>query len=383
MRDFNNSKRQRRHSRAGLLWALGFFLCGQVTFLLTVSQLRPELRNPEYGLRLRKLHARLAEHAVRQPKMLVMGSSRVAVGFRPEVLRKRGRESFSDFGKRLPTPFSEPVVFNYGVFGSGPLLQLMCLHRLLSDGIKPESILLEIWPPMWCMEPTALENLRQGQPTPFNLPWMRWQDLRLLERYRVMTPSVYQRWYKLQLIPLSSYRFSFLSQYAPSWSDRVRREEMTWRGLHDLGWVKAADYQRTADKEALKNLRVYVRHMFLPMLTSLCLNDVSRQATREFLSLCQQQGIHVELLLMPEDSEFRSWYSKQALAITDGFVGELSREFKIPVIDARTWSSDDDFADGAHLTYDGAAAFTIRLDREVIRPLLEENALVARSTKHQ
>ena len=366
------STRQRRHSRAGLLWALGLFLCGQVLFLLTMDQLLPELRNPEYGLRLRKLRARLAEHAVDQPKMLVMGTSRVAVGFRPEVLQKGGRGSFV-----------EPVVFNFGVFGSGPLLQLMCLHRLLNDGIKPETILFEIWPPTWCMEPMAIENLRLAQETPFNLTWMRWQDLGLLERYCVRSRSIYRRWYKMQLTPCSSYRFSFLSQYAPCWSDRVRREEITWRGMDDLGWVKAADYQLTPDKEILETLKEYMRSIFQPMLTNLDLSEVSRQATREFLSLCQERGIRVHLLLMPEESQFRSWYSKKALTIADGFIEELSREFNISVIDARAWSPDDDFADCAHLTHDGASAFSLRLGREAILPLLEEGALVARLPIHQ
>ena len=54
---------------------------------------------------------------------------------------------------------------------------------------------------------------------------------------------------------------------------------------------------------------------------------------------------------------------------TIGVLGLLD-EGGVPIVDARAWLPDDDFMDGHHTTKHGAEAFTQRLERDVLRPLV-------------
>src|SRR5262249_50631116 len=126
-----------RRRGAVLGWGLLGFACLQLGLALLLEHHGPEFRDPEYGLKLRCLRQRLAEHPNR-PLLLMLGSSRPAVGFRPGVLPPAGDD-----------PDSDPLVFNFALISSGPVLELLCLQRLLDDGIRPDFILVECWPLMW------------------------------------------------------------------------------------------------------------------------------------------------------------------------------------------------------------------------------------------
>ena len=45
-----------------------------------------------------------------------------------------------------PVGAAGPVVFNYGILGAGPVLELLTLRRLLADGVHPDCIIVEAWP---------------------------------------------------------------------------------------------------------------------------------------------------------------------------------------------------------------------------------------------
>src|SRR5438132_12868958 len=101
--------RRDRHTalRAGstLAWAVGFFLAIQAVTIVLVDGWHPELYDPEYGLRLALLRTRQAEQPGR-PLLLLFGSSRTVVSFKPEILPPLGR--------------SAPLVFNFSHCGAGP-----------------------------------------------------------------------------------------------------------------------------------------------------------------------------------------------------------------------------------------------------------------------
>ena len=90
----------------------------------------PRLRDPEYGKRLERVHARIAEHPGR-PLVLVLGSSRTAMGVRPDVLADEP---------------AGPLVFNFSLVGSGPVMELMAFRRALADGVRPAAVVVEYWP---------------------------------------------------------------------------------------------------------------------------------------------------------------------------------------------------------------------------------------------
>jgi hypothetical protein len=99
-------------------------------------------------------------------------------------------------------------------------------------------------------------------------------------------------------------------------------------------------------------------------------------ALQELLDRCSRQRIPTTLVLMPEATEFRSWYTSAMRAGIDSFLERLSRTYQIPLIDARTWVADEGFQDGHHLIAAGARVFTDRLAREA--ELLKDPLLVQR-----
>src|SRR5262249_21262349 len=61
--------------------------------------------------------------------MVMLGSSRTLVGLRPDRLTN-----------------SRLLVWNFGIKGAGPMMQLVCLRRLLGAGIRPDHLFVEVLP---------------------------------------------------------------------------------------------------------------------------------------------------------------------------------------------------------------------------------------------
>ena len=106
------------------MWALSLFAALQA-ILPVLQYQQPEFGEPVFGHKLGLLQEQLAA-APGRSLVLLMGTSRTIFGIRPDCLN------------RCRAPDSEvPVVFNFGEVGTGPLYQLLYLHRLLARGILP------------------------------------------------------------------------------------------------------------------------------------------------------------------------------------------------------------------------------------------------------
>jgi hypothetical protein len=79
------------------------------------------------------------------------------------------------------------------------------------------------------------------------------------------------------------------------------------------------------------------------------------------------------LFLMPESTEFRSWYPPPTQEQLSAYLASLRREYGTPLMDARGWVPNDEFWDGHHMLREGAAAFTQRFAAEVVSPLVEDH----------
>jgi hypothetical protein len=97
------------------------------------------------------------------------------------------------------------------------------------------------------------------------------------------------------------------------------------------------------------------------------------------LGECQSRGIKVALLLMPEHGVTRSWYPPQARALIHSYLGGISRELRVPIVDGREWSADEDFADLCHLGRHGVEPLSARVGREVVQPLLDGEPIPGRA----
>lgn len=339
-----------RQTRACLLWGLAFFAVAQAAMLIATQSYWPHLRDPEFGYKLSLLRSRQAEKPD-QPLLVLLGSSRTGQGLRPGVLAD------------LRTPDGRtPFVFNFSQVGSGALAELVTLHRLLDAGIRPDWLAIEILPALLGRTIDACGDAGGG------VSRMSWNDLRLLLRYVPDPDTLRHRWFKAQLWPWHSHRFSFMNHYGSNcvpW--RLRMDH--WKSLDPWGWSNigldsqplvlvpdALELARVTYQQELQNFH------FAPM---------QDRALRDLLALCRQEGIPAVLYLMPEGSIYRSWYAAATRACVDAYLTGLSRELGVPIVNARTWMPDKYFGDSHHLYRRGAILFTQRFGVEVLSCLVQ------------
>jgi hypothetical protein len=338
---------RRRAATGALAWGLLFFACAQLALALAMEHWRPELRDLEYGAKRARLRARLAEHPGR-PLLLVLGSSRTNLGIHPAALP--------------PLP-AEPVVFNASIQGAGPVMELICLHRLLDDGIRPDWLVLECWPPNWHQDGDLAEFYR------IPVSRLAWSDLRVLRRYHAQPARLYEEWCLARMAPWWSSRFAVMMQYARDWLPREPRRDDMWKHIDATGWLP---YLHSTDPEEVRRRTPRMHKQYAPILDGFHVSAVADRAWHEILTLCRREGIRVALLYMPESLAFRSWYPPAVATEGDGYLVHLAREYDVPLIDTRTWCPYEDFADCIHLLPTAADRFTERLGCEVLPRLLED-----------
>jgi hypothetical protein len=313
------------------------------------------LRDPEYAVRLQHLKDRLME-GPRKPRVVALGSSRIALGFRPDRI------------EIWPGCQEPPLVFNFGALGSGPVRQLCYLRRLLDDSIHPDWLIVEVLP-------THLHQWPQWREENFLDPsQLSWRDLTIWRRFHSDPKDLYCRWAAGRLTSCFTCRFSVMHEFATAWLPR-HVGGVHWQTATDrLGWTPCTV---PADAAMRSRIQESIRKQYAPAFHDFEISDLPNRAMHETLDLCRRERIAVLLLLMPESSEFRNWYSDVARTRIDTYVADLSQEYGLPVIDARTWISDIGFLDGHHLLHDFATLFTERLGREVLKTVKIKRVVAA------
>src|SRR5262249_50078609 len=140
-----------------------------------------------------------------------------------------------------------------------------------------------------------------------------------------------------------------------------------WEYMDRTGWMTRRESLSPAEYRFALD---YARREVTPVLRQFRLSAVPDRALREMLDLCRRERIAPVLVLMPEGTDYQSWYPPAVRAAIDTYVTRLSREYDVPLVDARSWVADAYFADSHHLLTRGADTFTERLGREVLQPLL-------------
>jgi hypothetical protein len=335
-----------RRQRAALGWGLAFFALAQLALVLTMECWRPELADPEYGLKLACLRARLAEGQNCRPLILVLGSSRVSMGFRPEDL----------VAGRSPNGRA-PLVFNFGLCQFGPTGQLLCLRRLLADGIRPDAVFVELYPPLLAEDGAIIDQL--------DIHRLRWNDETMLRRF-VSRPSVLRRrWWRGELVPFFHHRYLLWNLWLPALLEENNRLDMQWRGLQAKGWVVIPAYvkrQTEIEKRVVKSYQHLQEHF------EVC--DVADRALRELVALCRERKITVLCLILPESSAIRDERATGTQEL-ERFEHQLEQDLNLPIIDGRGWVADEDMVDGVHLTHRGALIFSRLLEQRVLGRLIE------------
>jgi hypothetical protein len=341
--------------RGAQVWAVGLFVAGQVALGVWVHRCHPEMCDATWNFRLERLQARMAE-APGRPLLLVLGSSRPANGWCPKAL-----------GEWAPPGSPPPLVFNFATLGGGPVRELLTLRRLLAHGIKPRWVVAELWPLFWAARG------RYNEQQPVLDADIHWTDVPVVTHiygHRVESAG------KLaceNLTPAIHYRGHILGHYLPALMPRKTEGELCWETVHwatldDWGWLPAG-WGRKPPAEFAKDLEIARKD------TLYSLEDVQPRwhvdwCVRQLIETCRREDIHLVYFLMPEHSALRTWFPPAVQTFFFRYLRGLEREYGLEVIDTRDWLPDEAFVDFCHLLPAGAEAYSARLAREVLRPVL-------------
>jgi hypothetical protein len=338
------ARRLFRRSRSDLLWALLGFAALQGALAALIAFRLPWLRDPPYSRAAAALTARLSA-TPRPLTVVVLGSSRVQNGLRAREVEEH-----------LTAELGRPVaVFNFGVAGAGPLTHLFTWKRLRAQGVQPDLICVEVVPSFLAGQPGGgPRELLSGDR-------LDKRELSFLKRYHFPRGEFREDWWRSWLAPGYAHRTKLLRSLQGYWERRIDGS-----GWHEesLAWAVSDAERRQGIEQA--------RHEHGDVLKDFRLGGASCLALRDLLESCRRDGVPAALLWMPEGTAFRALYGGGAEGQVEAFLAGLGREQGAPLLDARRWVADEDFADCHHLAGRGAAAFSDRFGREALLPLLRQ-----------
>ena len=366
-------------ARQPLIWGVACFLAVQITSIGILEWKMPEFFDPKYGCRLNKLRSIVsAEPGLKVA--IILGSSRAEQGFRPSLLvpaRCLGGRNLKvtrscspapahfpvSHTSLVPDPISSfpapsmPLLYNFARGGSSPLLHLLTLKRLLADGIHPEWIFLEIFPP----------SLVDDQ-TETTLAKTTVRDFGLVGGHPVNWLT-YAYFVRDRLLLWTRYRTGLLATLDAACIPRGNRWETLWN-------PRTGEWQvigKSISPEQLLEEAADARRRYQKKLCDLKIAPGADRATRAILELSRQHDIRMILFMMPESSEFRSWYTPASGKRISDYLSAICSRYDLPLIDARTWIADEDFWDGHHLLLHGAMVFMQRFSTDVLSRIMPKD----------
>lgn len=341
-----SARSKRRAARGLVLWFLVAVPLLHVLGALAVYVVWPQLRDPEYGRRANRLAARTAEHPAR-PLALVVGSSRTAMGVNPAA-----------WEATRPGAPSDPLLFNLGTVGAGPVQQLIALRRALADGAKPATVLLEYWPPLLRTDGEYAESRRTDARR------LRESDLPVVRDYFPDPNATEREMARARYDVFHFNRTRLLTQAAPNMVPKPGRADVAWADLDRWGWLPGMEPKAESERRALIE---HYRDEYRRRFAGLTVGADATRALRESVQVARAAGAKVAFVVLPESAEFRTWYPPEVETAAREHLAALSAESGAPVIDARDWEPDAHLADGFHLSRTGSKAFTSKLGAAVGR----------------
>ncbi len=356
-------RKRRASPKSVVLWGLLSFALVQASFYAAM-ECWPTLRDPEYGSKLCQLQNRIAENPVSRPLIVVMGSSRISFGLRLASLTDHktiAKDAMTDIVQK-DNGIAKPLTFNFGIAGLTPSEQLMCLQRLLSDGIHPDLLLVEFTPVLMMTDQWWIEHI--------DINRLRLQDVRLLASKVNDKPGFCRQWCRAQLVPCYYHRYLLMNYFLPSWLHSSNRTDTLWEGIDAYGWVPAFYFREKGDPKAWHREIEHCR----PYIEKFAISEIVDSAFQAVAALCREKKIRLALMLTPEGSGIRSLYPASAMKTRNEYLRRFAEQNQCGIIDATAWLSDEDFVEGCHETHTGATVFAKRFEQEVIRPFTDGGA---------
>jgi len=340
--------RLRRCGRGIMLWVLFWYAAFQMGAIFLKD--RWHRIGPHYELQKWPALERLTAEEPDRPLLLMVGSSRTSWAFQAGAL------------DGMPDSDGRPMlVYNFGVPATGPCFQLFCLRDLLAKGIRPRFLLIEFLPPLLCEVGRGIvseESLLAFESLPLHrmLQWIP---------YLKRPGKGVTLWLEGRIAPCYAFRTYIVAELTSLAAGKRMPKHMPF---DNRGWHLSLP----AIAPLLHEIRMAEAHRgYVPGLTNFRLGKTPYRAIHELLDLCRREKIPSALVLTPEDSRFRSWYSPQAKTATRNLLDELRKTYGVECIDAQSWLPDYDFEDGHHALLGGALIFTRRIRAELPRLLAQ------------
>ena len=347
------SRKRRSHALVSVWCGLILIAASQLVLGWAIDTERLPLRDPLYFDKVALFRKHPAFFAAPSPDkpttLLFVGSSRTL-----NAIDARAANGY------LTQQLGRPVeTFNFGQAGAGPITNAVYIRRLKQDGVKPDFVLIEVHPVFLAGQHTVMPEQRWLLPLR-----LRREEMATVHamNFPAATPAVHgPRGY---FAPWNEFRFLIVDRYAPF----MVMNDSRLNGGHEPdshGFARLQEYTLPQDRAGLLNTgrgqyAAYF-HGFRP--TGCGVNGV-----RDMIEQCRVEGWKTGLILMPESSEWLSWYDAAGLKELDALMAKLSAEYAVPVFDARTWVPDHLSLDGHHLSGPGADFFTEKLSREALAP---------------
>jgi hypothetical protein len=327
------SERKGRPRRV-LALALGLFVVVQLGFGLCLDYAFPLLRFTSF----RDVLAKLQSERI-QPDVLILGSSRL-------------QAAVNEREARHLTPLG---VLNAAVPAGDPTAQEVILDKLLTAGVRPRRVLLEVSPEFFNgMNFCAGWN---------GLRLHRWHDLPRHLGQIAATPQRFQV-LRSRLLPVYEFREQLWSElsgrHRPLDAVPLALGPVPPHATIDPGRLPPIRPSQTEEMRAA--MLSGGRFAGTSWLRGYRVQRLNVDALKRTVARCRDLGCEVVLITPPLSSPHRVNYTP---AIEEAYQAVL-REVGCGHVDCRDWMPDEHFMDSHHLTPDGGRAFTRRFAAEVL-----------------
>ncbi len=245
------------------------------------------------------------------------------------------------------------------------MMEAVCLRRLLDAGLRPDLLLVEVVPMGLGRRGDRPEEERQLDPARLRAD----EAALLLGGYYDRPDLAWSRWLLARVLPCYRHQAELRAELGLD-VYRGRDPNDKAGALDDHGWQPFGESLTPRQRQ---ERTAFALGQYEGCVADFRLAAGPERALRDLLDLCRREGIRTALVLMPEGPAFRALYPAETKAAIDAFVRGLADKYGVPLVDARTWADElgeAAFWDSHHLHADGAAFFTERFGREVVRPLL-------------
>jgi hypothetical protein len=233
-------------------------------------------------------------------------------------------------------------------------MELLCLRRLYDDGIRPDAVVFEFWPP-FLREDGPYNELGRIVPQRLYL-----RDRGFVRDYSPDPDTVEQAMRSARWNPIYGNRQRWLAQVFPYWLPWAHRLDVAWDGIDDWGWLPGMEDGESCNPRMRPLRLAHCEAIYRQQFTTYSIHPLADRAMREAVALAKQHHTRVAFAYLPEGSPFRGWYPPEVERAGRNYLALLCEQLDVPLIDARLWLTDEWFVDGFHLSQGGATEFTRR-----------------------